>query len=133
MIGDEQKQAVEPPRIPASIETLVSAHSWAQRVVGKGGAAVYRLDRCGTPSLYLKCGHGAVAQEIADEVVRLRWLQGLAPVPDVRQFVTTGEQAWLLTTAVPGQTAQQLLEKGSVDPIGIVDLISGFTRRFHSD
>lgn len=110
----------------------LAGYVWARDQVGESGAAVYRLSgRPGAPDLFLKTGTGPTASEIAGEMVRLEWLSGHLPVPPIRHFVFTPEKAWLLTEALPGRTAWQLLDDG-LDPHAILDLLAAFLRRLHA-
>jgi len=114
------------------LQTLLHGYEWARNTVGQSGSEVYRLHRRGSPSLYLKCGRGSVAIDIADEMMRLRWLAGRVPVPEARHFVASTHEAWLLMTELPGRTATQAFCGSGVDPLAIVDALSDFLRRFHS-
>jgi aminoglycoside 3'-phosphotransferase-1 len=111
---------------------LVQGHAWFRNTVGEAGAAVYRLHEAGAPTLYLKHGRGDVAGDLIDEMVRLRWLGGRIPVPEVRHFVAAPGESWLLMTALPGKTAYQLLEAEPQDAPALIDAIAGFLRRLHA-
>ncbi len=76
---------------------------------GESGASVYRLECPDKPALYLKYGTGTVADDLSAEVDRLRWLASYVSVHEVLQFFYYADQAWLLTTALPGITAGQSL------------------------
>lgn len=112
---------------------VLQGYAWSRDTVGESGAAVYRLHRPGTPDLFLKHGRGGVADDVIDEMVRLRWLVDRVAVPAVRHFAATPEEAWLLTTSLPGATAWQLLDAA---PPGarpaIVDRLVAFLRRLHA-
>jgi aminoglycoside 3'-phosphotransferase-1 len=146
--------AVEPVRLPACMDGLVRGYEWARITGGEGGGAVYRLHRGGrvgrggnassggSGSLYLKYGRGAIANDITDEMVRLRWMAdrflvgGRRMVPEVRHFVASGNEAWLLMTEVPGRTARRVLNEEGTDRVGIVDslvdALGGFLRQLHA-
>ena len=63
---------------------------WARDTVGESGGAVYRLrGKPCAPDLFLRHRKDAVADDVADEMVRLRWLPWHIPVPAVAQFVRT--------------------------------------------
>jgi aminoglycoside 3'-phosphotransferase-1 len=64
-------------------------------------------------------------------MVRLRWLSKRLPTPEVRQFVWSRDEAWLLMTALPGRTAYDLLQSDA-DRYAIVDAIAAFLRRLHA-
>jgi aminoglycoside 3'-phosphotransferase-1 len=119
--------------VPAEISARLEGYAWARDMVGESGSAVYRLHgRSGAPDLYLKHGRGCVADDVVDEMVRLRWLAAHVPVPAVPCFVSTPGEAWLLTTALPGETAYQALCARPADAIAIVDALADFLRRLHA-
>jgi aminoglycoside 3'-phosphotransferase I len=119
--------------VPAGMAGDVAGYRWTKSDVGEAGCAVHRLHgRVDALDLYLKHGRGALAGDLADEHVRLRWLAQHIPVPAVRHFVSTTDEAWLLTVAVPGQTARQLLRDDPATGPAIVDELAGFLRRLHA-
>ncbi|KAB7645481.1 APH(3')-I family aminoglycoside O-phosphotransferase [Polymorphobacter fuscus] len=131
MTGQARERACKPVPTPASITTAVDGYRWARDTVGAAGAAVYRLHgKAGAPDLYLKHGHGTLAGDVTDEMVRLRWLADHLPVPRLVQFVGTPDDAWLLMTAVAGETAYQQLCAGGGGEI--VDALARFLRRLHA-
>lgn len=132
MAGSERERPVAPPALPVTIGELVEGHCWARDLVGEAGCAVYRLHRPGGPDLYLKHGRGPFADDVVDEMVRLRWLAGQAAVPAVRHFAIDADDAWLLTTALPGRTAYQVLEGDPANGPAVVDALADFLRRLHA-
>ncbi len=84
------------------------------------------------PELYLKQGNGSVANDITDEMVRLIWLKDYIPLPNVKHFSRTPDVALLLTTAIPGKTAFQMLEEHPDMSNDIVDALATFLRRLHA-
>ena len=117
---------------PDCIRTAIEGYLWTQSTDGKSGATVCRLDSRDQAGLYLKFGSGKVANDIIAEMVRLQWLATFVPVPQIRQFFYSEDQAWLLTTAIPGQSAYDCLLS---DPAGrpeIVKALAEFLRRLHS-
>jgi aminoglycoside 3'-phosphotransferase-1 len=129
----KREHLVEAPTLPATIAPLVVGYRWAQSTVGESGDAVYRLHRPDADGdLYLKHGYGQCAFDLAGEMVRLNWLGGSIPVPQVRHFNASPDEAWLLMTALPGQTAYQLLEAEPGKRIALVDALATFLRQMHS-
>lgn len=87
-------------------------YKWARDNVGQSGATIYRLyGKPDAPELFLKHGKGSVANDVTDEMVRLNWLTEFMPLPTIKHFIRTPDDAWLLTTAIPGKTAFQVLEE----------------------
>lgn len=131
--GDPARERpVSPPPVPPALAALVEGARCHRDLVGEAGAEVYRLVAPDGSASYLKHGTGTVAQDIADEMARLRWLQGRAPVPQVRHFVQEGDSAWLVTAAVPGRTAYQCLEADPAQGPALVDAIAGYLRNLHA-
>jgi aminoglycoside 3'-phosphotransferase-1 len=130
-VAEEREQPARPIDLPASLAPLVQGYEWFRNTVGEAGAAVYRLHKAGAPALYLKHGRGAVAGDLIDEMVRLRWLASHIPVPEVRHFLAARDESWLLMTALPGKTAYQLLAEPHGAP-AVIDAVAGFLRRLHA-
>lgn len=129
----ERETACAPPELPAVLADAVAGYRWARDRVGESGGAVYRLHgNAGAPDLFLKQGHGAVADDVVDEMVRLRWLSGRVAVPELVRFLVDGDAAWLLTTALPGRTAWQCLDAEPDRAGEIVDALAGFLRELHA-
>lgn len=119
---------------PASLSALLAGYAWARDTVGESGGAVYRLfGRADAPDLYLKHGRGPVADDVTDEMVRLRWLAGRVSAPAVAGFVGAQGEAWLLMDAIAGQTAYQLLETADEEGrAAIVDALALHLKRLHA-
>lgn len=131
--ADERESPCAPVRVPATLAAELDGYRWARDRVGESGGAVYRLHgKAGAPDLFLKHGTGAVADAVIDEMVRLRWLAGYLPVPAVEGFVYGGGEAWLLTTALSGLTAWQVLTKTPDAAPGVVDGLARFLLRLHA-
>lgn len=132
-MGRYREEACAAIPVPPAMSSLLRGYAWARDRIGESGGAVYRLHgRAGAPDLFLKHGRGPVAGDVADEMVRLRWLARHIPVPAVQRFVLDPDEAWLLMTALPGQTAYQLLEAGSHHHSAVVDALASLARRFHA-
>ncbi len=132
MVEDREESCAALP-VPLDLSEVVDGYAWARSNVGESGADVYRLGgKAGAPDLFLKHGRGNVADDLADEMVRLRWLARHVPVPRVVHFSASSEDAWLLMTALAGETAFQVLEARPQDGVAIVDALADFLRRFHA-
>lgn len=132
MDSSRQAPCAAPP-LPAALATALDGHAWARSRVGESGCAVYRLhSRPGAPDLYLKHGQGTAADDLVDEMVRLRWLAGHIAVPEVTRFLASDHEAWLVTTALPGETAWQALMARPQDRPALVDAIADFLGRVHA-
>jgi aminoglycoside 3'-phosphotransferase I len=124
----------EPSNLPSSLRPLVEDCSWSPSALGKSGDAVYRLDhKSDHRELYLKCAQAHQAQELADEMVRLRWLAHHITVPSVVHFAASEDEAWLLMTALPGQTAsERMAHAGPIERRAIVDALARFVSQLHA-
>jgi len=132
-MGAVREEACDAIALPAPLSARLIGYQWARDTVGEAGGAVYRLlGKAGAPDLFLKHGQGTIAGDITDEMVRLRWLVRHIPVPAVKAFVSTRDEAWLLMTAVPGQAAYQILEAHSDTRMAVVDALAKFLRRLHA-
>lgn len=130
-VDREESCAVMP--VPEEMSAGLMGYKWARNNVGESGGAVYRLyGKPGAPDLFLKHGQDAVADDLVDEMVRLRWMANHIAVPAVTHFVTVPGEAWLLMTALPGQTAYQVLEAHRGDRMAIVDGLANFLRGLHA-
>ncbi|WP_426172205.1 APH(3')-I family aminoglycoside O-phosphotransferase [Pseudoduganella sp. R-31] len=126
-------EACHPLRLPPSIPAELEGYEWVPNTVGQSGGAVYRLcGKEGAPDMFLKYGEGVLADDISDEMARLRWLGGHVPVPKVVHFVRTSNEAWLLMSEVPGESAYQVMASCPDHRIAIVDAIAKFLRRLHA-
>ena len=122
-----------PPSLPGWLAAELEGYCWLRNNVGEAGGTVYRLHaKAAAPDLYCKHGTGGVAQDTIDEMTRLRWLSGRIAVPQVTHFLATADEAWLVTTALPGQTAYALLEAEPASREGVVDALARFLRQFHA-
>ena len=129
----DREQACAGPLVPASMADDVAGYQWVRSTVGESGGAAYRLHgRPGAPDLYLKHGTGDVADDLTDEMLRLRWMAQYTPVPAVRRFVSAPGEAWLLMTVLPGETAYQVMEARPHERAAIVDALARFLRRLHA-
>ncbi|EKM6407086.1 MULTISPECIES: APH(3')-I family aminoglycoside O-phosphotransferase [Pseudomonadota] len=119
--------------VPAGLSEEVKGYSWARNNVGESGGVVYRLyGKAGAPDLFLKHGRDTVANDLVDEMVRLRWMANHIAVPTVTHFVSTTDEAWLLMTALAGETAYQALEARPEERTTIVDALADFLRTLHA-
>lgn len=129
----DREEGCSVPALPAGLSEFLQGYSWTRNLIGESGGMVYRLQgKPDAPELYLKYGRDAVADEITDEMVRLRWLGRYVPVPAVVHFTGVPGEAWLLMTALPGETVYQSLEAGSVDRLALVDGVARFLRQLHA-
>lgn len=129
----EREVACAPVAVPASLAERVAGYRWVRDRIGESGGAVYRLSgKANAPDLFLKHGQGAVADDVVDEMVRLRWLADKLPVPRLIGSVVAEDDAWLLTTALAGDTAWQLLDRAPAQQEQVVDALAALLRTLHA-
>jgi aminoglycoside 3'-phosphotransferase I len=123
---------VVPIALPDSVRSAITGYAWTPVPDGESGGDVFRLTAPDHPTLYLKCGTGRVAHAITAEMARLEWLAQRLPVPAVRLFVRAPEEAYLLTTAVPGTSASEYLVSHPERQAETVTSLAHFLRVVHS-
>jgi len=129
----QREEPCAPAPAPASMAAALTGYAWARDTVGQSGAAVYRLHgKPGAADLFLKHGLADLADAICDEMLRLRWLAAWVPVPEILHFTRSAGEAWLLTTALPGHTAYQVLSTAPHRRHAVVDALAHFLRRIHA-
>ncbi|MDH7801667.1 MULTISPECIES: APH(3')-I family aminoglycoside O-phosphotransferase [unclassified Rhizobium] len=132
MDTDREERCAAVP-VPAEMSADLTGYEWARNTVGESGSAVYRLyGKPGASDLFLKHGRGASSDDLLDETSRLRWMTRHVPVPAVTGFVSTPDEAWLLMTALPGETAYQALEARPEDRAVIIDALADAMRQIHA-
>lgn len=121
-----------PLALPESLQSIIDEYKWASASDGASGAAVYRLDAPGRPTMYLKHGTADQSDHLVGEMARLTWLAGRLPVPRVRNFVLVPGHAYLLTEEISGQNAYSFLKQQPENAVKIVTDLAGFLRGIHS-
>ncbi len=130
----DRRRACSSRPIPAILAAETDGLVWHRDLVGESGCEVFCLTAAdGRPLRYLKHGCASQAGDVIDEFVRLRWLQGRIDVPVIVGFQATDAEAWLLTGAVTGPTAYQLLEPGDAATAhDVVDALADYLRGLHA-
>lgn len=118
-------------KLPESLHQILAGYTAARVRTGASGARVDRFSRPGRRTLYLK------QRTDTSEIVRLQWLAQYLPCPRVLQFGGGGRTgaAWMLTTALPGRAAYEVLAAAAGSPDArrtAVRAIAGFLRRLHA-
>jgi len=106
-----------PVDLPPALRDLTAGSRWTVVTDGESGASVHRVEAPDDSVRFLKHASGALADALAAEHARLEWLAPRVSVPTVRGFERTANDAWLLTDALPGQSARAALTDAlAVDP-----------------
>ncbi len=114
--------------LPPMLEQALAGRSLLRNNNGRSGGEVLRV----SDDAYLKYGVGRVAQDIIDEHARLRWLANRVVVPTVLHFETRADAAWLLTSAMPGRTAEAVLDAEPDTRVATVRALAHLLRRWHA-
>lgn len=121
------------PPLPQGLAETLEGYRWSRDTVGQSEGTVWRLSgKAGSPDLFVKSGSGRAADDVTDEMTRLLWLSGRVAAPEVSAFVRTPDEAWLVTTALPGDTAYNWLLANEETGETIVDALASFLRQMHA-
>lgn len=119
--------------LPASLRERLEGYDLVPDETGESDADVFRLrGASGQPDLFLKHAEGGAADDLTEEMSRLRWLRTYLPVPEVVSFIRDRETAWLLTTALEGSSAYDVLESAPARREAVVDALACFMLRLHA-
>jgi aminoglycoside 3'-phosphotransferase-2 len=116
--------------LPAALDNIVASYRWDRDRIGSSPSEVFRLERAGSPALYLKREVQSLFGELAGEAARLTWLQstGLRG-PDLITFVREDGYDWLLMHALAGR---DLASQASLAPRTRVSLLASALRSLHA-
>jgi aminoglycoside 3'-phosphotransferase II len=90
-----------PVSIPATLQTIIAAADWQEISEGESDARVFRLSRADAVRYLKVAPHTAQFQVKADKV-RLDWLAGRVPVPQVLHYAEDDNHQFLLMSALEG-------------------------------
>lgn len=96
------------------------AARWAIRRVANGD---------GARAFYPKHRARDVAGDHQAEAARLDWPAGQVAVPQVAAAVGNADAAWLLSTALPRETAWRALVAGPARAVAVVDALAACVRQ----
>lgn len=128
-------QSNHPPELlfPSTLRERMEGYRFSADTVGESDADVYRLDgAAGRPSLFLKHASGEAAVDLTGEVARLGWLGTYLPVPEIVCFIRDADEAWLLTMALEGSSADDVLRSEPARREEVIDSLSCFMLRLHA-
>lgn len=89
--------------VPVAIQRLAGDATVEPVWVSGDGGATFRIR--GEPERFVKWRSGAAVQKLQDEERRLRWAAGYASVPKVLEHGADETGSWLVTAALPGESA----------------------------
>ncbi len=118
------------PAPPKTWTTDLAGYACERQTVGCSGAAVFRLEASGRPTLFVKTEKAGPFGEVPDEIARLRWLaaNGIS-CPRVLSEEHQEQRDWLLLSAVPGR---DLASSPELEPGQIVAITAGALRHLHA-
>lgn len=120
-------------RLPSSLRARLEGYQLSSDSIGESDANVYRFNGApGRPELFLKHAIGDAADELAGEMVRLRWLKAYLPVPEIVYFVRDENEAWLLTRALEGSSAGEVLRSEPARREETIDALAACMLRIHA-
>ena len=119
-------------QFPPSTRGVLEGYSLTPAIDGESGGSVLRMDAAGRPSCYLKHGTDAIATAITDEMARLAWLTGRVAVPRIVHFERSHNAAYLVTTALPGRSAYDLLVERPAQRVMVARALGTFLRAWHA-
>jgi aminoglycoside 3'-phosphotransferase-2 len=104
-----QTTTASPLTLPPPLAADLGKHSRTEIQTGESGDSVFRFDRPGASTVYLKAGpiaSGSRERRLFEEAERLGWMHAVGlPVPAVLQYHEWKGHEYLLLTAVPGVDA----------------------------
>ena len=118
--------------LPPELRERLAGYDIDAASSGESAAIVFKLSKTGCPDLYLKHGRSDVRDDILEEAARLRWMRPRLPVPDIVCLTVNDDAAWLVTQALEGQAAFQVLEEGACRAEDVVDALARFLRQVHA-
>jgi aminoglycoside 3'-phosphotransferase-2 len=118
-----------PPELPPTWTQELAHYAWRQQTIGRSGAAVFRLEANGQPTLFVKTEQRGGFNTLPAEAERLRWLGETGiPCPAILKETRDGPRNWLLTTAIPGR---DLASSPHLAPEQIVAIAADALRDLH--
>ena len=93
-------------------------------------ADTFRLDRSGSPPLYLKALPLRHGKDLLREKERLDWLRGRLPVPEALAYEMGDREEYLVLSALPGRDAATVSGDGPDDDL--VRLLAVGLRSIHA-
>jgi kanamycin kinase/aminoglycoside 3'-phosphotransferase-2 len=117
------------PPLPSDLDAIIAGYSWTSVITGCSASNVFHLMKAGSPSLYLKQSVGEL-HSLLDEKIRLEWLRGKLPVPEVIGFAGDRAHHHLLISEIPGPTAADRIHHRTVE--GLVESLAEGLRMVHA-
>lgn len=114
-----------------SLSKVLAGYTRQPVVSGRSGAEVFQLVAPGKPTLFLKT-EAAYRAELRGEVVRLEWLRGGVPVPEIVHVHEDALGIWLVMTAIPGANLTHFSGESPAVKRRLAEELARALRRFHA-
>jgi aminoglycoside phosphotransferase len=115
--------------LPKALAEAVVDCYWQQVFTGYSTSRVFRLLRANHECLYLKVDFHTFDRDLKQEKLRLEWLRGRLPVPQVRMFLEGEGCDYLLLSEVPGIPASD--DACKKDPAKVIEQLSAGLAMIH--
>ena len=112
---------------PAAVQELARGDSVEPVWVSGDNGVTFRIN--GTVERFVKWRPVGATDDLEGEAHRLRWAQRFAPVPNVLEFGSDDDGAWLVTLALPGESA--ISPRWKADPKTAVTVAGAALRQLH--
>ncbi len=114
------------PELPLPLRRVLPAARWEAVTHGKSGAQVWSSRRF---VLKVEARQG-LARPLHAELLRLRWLAGRLPVPEVMGYEVTPDDEYLAVTRLPGVPLDH--PDALVHPLRVTELLARALRELHA-
>lgn len=112
--------------VPAKVYVLADGAP-VEAVWKSGEGTAFRIR--GNPERFAKWRRTSIAENLENEVRRLQWAHAFALVPEVLERGSDESGSWMVTAALPGESA--VSERWKVDPETAVRVAGSALRRLH--
>jgi aminoglycoside phosphotransferase len=117
---------VSVPELPEALRRVLPAARWEAVSHGESGAQVWRSSRF-VLKVQARVGPG---RPLHAELLRLRWLAGRLPVPEVAGYEVLPEREYLATTRLPGIPLHH--PDAQAHPLRVTGLLARALRELHA-
>ena len=123
---DSPQPEVPQPQVPLPLRRVLPAARWEAVTHGQSGAQVWSSRR-----FVLKvAARQGLARLLHAELLRLRWLAPLLPVPELVGYEVTPDTEYLAVTRLPGVTLHH--PDALVHPLRVTELLARALRELHA-
>lgn len=113
-----------------ALTKAIDGYKWRQILTGCSTSQVFRLEKTDSESLYLKIETRTDCSELQEEKLRLGWLGGRLPVPEVRLFDSDDKCHYLLISEIEGAAASDDLCRN--EPEKVVEQLASGLETIHN-